>query len=52
MDWPTSEDYGEAVQNLKYSMSDGELRAGEAAADAFGLPMLWAGRIRRRLQDL
>ena len=43
MDWPTSEDYGEAVQNLKYSMSDGELRAGEAAADAFGLPMLWAG---------
>ena len=43
MDWPTSADYGEAVQNLKYSMSEAELRAGEAAADAFGLPMLWAG---------
>ena len=43
MDWPTSADYGEAVQNLKYSMNDAELRAGEAAADTFGLPMLWAG---------
>ena len=43
MDWPTSADYGEAVQNLKYSMNDAELRAGEAATDTFGLPMLWAG---------
>ena len=43
MDWPSSADYSEAVQNLKHSMGDKELRIGEAATDALGLPMLWAG---------
>ena len=43
MDWPSSADYGEAVQNLKHSMGDGELCSGEAKTDFLGLPMLWAG---------
>ena len=43
MDWPSAADYGEAVQNLKHSMGDRELRGGELAVTPLGLPMLWSG---------
>ncbi len=43
MSWPRSTDYFEAVQNLRSHMGDGELRAGRAAANAQGLPLLWSG---------
>ena len=43
MTWPTSADYDEAVQNLGRSMSDPELRDGQAARTPLGLPMLWSG---------
>ena len=41
--WPTSTNYVEAVQNLRQSIGDQELRAGQVAANPLGLPMLWSG---------
>ena len=43
MGWPTASDYDEAAENLRYSMGDEELRAGQAALDDQQLPMVWAG---------
>ena len=43
MSWPKSTDYIEAVQNLRSSLCDEELREGRAAINAMGLPMLWSG---------
>ena len=43
MVWPTQNDYDEAAENLRYSMSDDELRAGQAALDGQQLPMVWTG---------
>jgi len=43
MPWPKATDYNEAVQNLRLSLYDEELRAGEAARTSLGLPMLWSG---------
>src|SRR5208283_4002 len=43
MVWPTQNDYDEAAENLRYSMSDEELRGGRAALDDQQLPMVWAG---------
>ena len=43
MGWPTPNDYDEAAENLRHSMSDEELRAGQAALDDQQLPMVWAG---------
>ena len=43
MTWPTSADYDEAVQNLGRSMSDPELRDGQAVLTPLALPMLWSG---------
>ena len=43
MGWPTSENYDEAVQNLRYSTGDEELCEGQAALDSQQLPMVWAG---------
>ena len=43
MPWPTSADYETAVLNLKHSMGDPELQAGETALNRRGMPMLWAG---------
>ena len=43
MIWPKSTDYAEAVQNLRTSMTDEELRDGEVACNSLGLPVLWAG---------
>ena len=43
MVWPTQNDYDEAAENLRYSMSDEELRAGQTALDDQQLPMVWAG---------
>jgi WD40 repeat protein len=43
MSWPRSTDYFEAVQNPRSCMSDEELRAGRAALDGRGLPLLWSG---------
>jgi outer membrane biosynthesis protein TonB len=41
--WPTATDYNEAVQDLRQSMSDEELRAGQAAVNPLDLPMIWSG---------
>ena len=43
MAWPRATDYSEAVQNLRVSMIDEELREGRLAWNSIGLPMLWAG---------
>ena len=43
MPWPKSTDYIEAVQNLRQSMGDEELRAGQLAETPLGLPMVWSG---------
>ena len=43
MSWPTANDYDDVVQNLRHSMSDEELRAGQAALDDQDLPMVWSG---------
>ena len=43
MPWPTTNDYYEAVQNLGVCAFDEELRAGELAVNAMGLPLLWTG---------
>ena len=43
MAWPTPTDYNEAVQDLRASMDDEELRGGEVARTPLGLPMLWSG---------
>src|SRR5262249_14445655 len=41
--WPLSQDYNEAIQNPRHCFSDPELRAGEAAVNALGLPMPRSG---------
>jgi formylglycine-generating enzyme required for sulfatase activity len=41
--WPTATDYNEAVQDLRQSVGDEELRAGQVAANPLGLPMIWSG---------
>ena len=43
MAWPTSMQYNEAVQNLRTTMSDPELKGGTAAVNPQGLPLLYAG---------
>jgi len=43
MPWPTPNDYFEAVQNLRSSVQDEELRAGEPALNRLGLPLQWEG---------
>jgi hypothetical protein len=43
MPWPLSQDYNEAVQSPESSFADSELRAGEVATNAMGLPMPCSG---------
>jgi len=43
MSWPISQDYNEAVQSPQTSFADPELRAGEVAVNALGLPMPCSG---------
>ncbi|MGD0516125.1 MAG: WD40 repeat domain-containing serine/threonine-protein kinase, partial [Thermoguttaceae bacterium] len=43
MSWPRSRAYFEAVQNLRWSMSDEELRDGQAALNSQELPLSWKG---------
>jgi len=43
MDWPKATDYGEAIQQLQFSVGEEELRAGQLALTPLGLPMLWSG---------
>jgi hypothetical protein len=43
MAWPLSQDYNEAIQNPASSFADPELRAGEAATNALGMPMPSSG---------
>ncbi|MEI8374270.1 MAG: hypothetical protein WCJ35_15715 [Planctomycetota bacterium] len=43
MAWPKNTDYHEAIQNPRVSFHDEELRGGEVAGNALGLPMLWSG---------
>jgi hypothetical protein len=43
MPWPVSQDYNEAVQSPATSFTDADLRAGEAAANAMGIPQPCSG---------
>jgi WD40 repeat protein len=43
MSWPSSQDYNEAIQAPQTSFRDPELRGGEAAVNALGLPMPRSG---------
>jgi WD40 repeat protein len=43
MGWPLSQDYNEAVQSPRTSFADPELREGQAAANALGIPMPRSG---------
>ncbi len=43
MAWPTASEYFEAVQNPASCFLDDELRQGEAACNAQGLPILYSG---------
>src|SRR5579859_6394353 len=43
MPWPLSQDYNEAIQNPATSFADPELRSGEAAVNAMGMPAPCSG---------
>jgi formylglycine-generating enzyme required for sulfatase activity len=43
MPWASATEYNDAIQNLRTSVSDEELRSGELARTSLGLPMLWSG---------
>jgi WD40 repeat protein len=43
MNWPTSQDYNEAVQDPSTSFSDPALKGGEVAVNAMGLPVPRSG---------
>ncbi len=43
MNWPTSQDYNEAIQNAASSFSDPALKSGEVAVNAIGLPVPRSG---------
>ena len=37
--WPSAAQFNEAIQSLRVTMGDEELRGGEAAVNALGLPL-------------
>ena len=41
--WPQSTEYNAAIQNLRSSVSDEELREGEAVRGPLGMPLMWSG---------
>src|SRR5580700_10593082 len=43
MNWPTSQDYNEAIQNAASSFADPTLKSGEVAVNAIGLPVPRSG---------
>ena len=43
MPWPTPTDFRHAIQDPPTALADEELRGGEVARNARGLPMLWSG---------
>jgi hypothetical protein len=43
MPWPLSQEYNEAIQTPATSLSDPELRRGQAATNALGLPVACSG---------
>jgi hypothetical protein len=43
MSWPLSQDYNEAIQSPQTSFGDAELRGGQAAVNALGMPMPCSG---------
>jgi formylglycine-generating enzyme required for sulfatase activity len=43
MPWPLSQEYNEAIQSPESSFSDAELRGGQAATNAMGMPMPRSG---------
>ena len=49
MAWPTPNDYDEAAENLRYSMSDEELRGGQAALRRPATAHALGGQLRQRL---
>jgi hypothetical protein len=43
MPWPLSQDYNEAIQDMASSFGDADLKRGEAATNALGIPMPRSG---------
>jgi hypothetical protein len=43
MSWPLSQDYNEAIQSPAANFADGDLKKGEAVANALGLPVPFSG---------
>jgi len=43
MSWPQSTEYNAAIQNLRSSVSDDELRGGEPVVNALGIPIPFSG---------
>jgi hypothetical protein len=43
MNWPTSQDYNEAIQNAASSFSDPAVKSGEVVVNAIGLPVPRSG---------
>jgi hypothetical protein len=43
MNWPTSQDYNEAIQNAASSFADSALKSGEVVVNAIGLPVPRSG---------
>jgi hypothetical protein len=45
MPWPLPQDYNEAIQTPQTSFADPELRGGQAAVNALGMPMPCSGNV-------
>lgn len=43
MTWPENTDYSEAIQNPRLNLADPELKQGQAAANAMGMPIVRSG---------
>ena len=49
MSWPLSQDYNEAIQSPASNFADPDLKRGEAATNALGMPHAVLRQLRRRL---
>jgi hypothetical protein len=52
MPWPLSQDYNEAIQSPQSSFADPELRGGEPALNALGMPMPCSGNFADVYRDI
>jgi hypothetical protein len=49
MNWPTSQDYNEAIQNAASSFADPGLKGGAVTVNNLGLPVPRSGNFASRL---